>query len=282
MAVFRTISNSFWTDSKVDDTFTPEDKYFYLYLLTNPHTNICGCYEISNKQMSRETGYNEDTIKRLIERFEKVHDVIRYNPDTKEMLILNWHKYNWTKSEKLKTAVEKVIGHIKCQEYAEYIHATLYDDTVSIPYRYGMDTNIVSSPIISNTNTKELNTNNKDNSPIRDYKDVDKVIEEYNRICKSLTKCMRATKKRRDKIATRLKDYTLDDFVKAFEMSEQSDFLSGRKTEWRASLDWFIQNEDNLAKVLEGRYVETKTGNAEAEGHSSGDSEFYEDLPDVW
>ena len=43
MAVFRTISNSFWTDSKVDDTFTPEDKYFYLYLLTNPHTNICGC-----------------------------------------------------------------------------------------------------------------------------------------------------------------------------------------------------------------------------------------------
>lgn len=153
MAVFRTISNSFWTDSKVDDTFTPEDKYFYLYLLTNPHTNICGCYEISNKQMSRETGYNEDTIKRLIERFEKVHDVIRYNPDTKEMLILNWHKYNWTKSEKLKTAVEKVIGHIKCQEYAEYIHATLYDDTVSIPYRYGMDTNIVSSPIVSNTNT---------------------------------------------------------------------------------------------------------------------------------
>ena len=69
MAVFRTISNSFWTDSKVDDTFTPEDKDFYLYLLTNPHTNICGCYEISNKQMSRETGYNEDTIKRLISPF---------------------------------------------------------------------------------------------------------------------------------------------------------------------------------------------------------------------
>lgn len=142
--------------------------------------------------------------------------------------------------------------------------------------------------ISPNNNIYNNKYNNTDNticankSQIRDYKDVDKVIEEYNRICKSLPKCMRATKKRRDKIATRLKDYTLDDFVKAFEMSEQSDFLSGRRTEWRASLDWFIQNEDNLAKVLEGRYVETKTGNAEAEGHSSGDSEFYEDLPDVW
>lgn len=153
MAVFRTISNSFWTDSKVDDTFTPEDKYFYLYLLTNPHTNICGCYEISNKQMSRETGYNEDTIKRLIDRFEKFHDVIRYNPDTKEMLILNWHKYNWTKSDKLKAAVEKVASHIKCQEYAGYINAILNEDTVSIPYQYGMDTNIVSNPIVSNTNS---------------------------------------------------------------------------------------------------------------------------------
>ena len=58
MAFYRNISINFWTDSKIDDDFTPEDKYFYLYLLTNPHTNICGCYEISMKQMERETGYN--------------------------------------------------------------------------------------------------------------------------------------------------------------------------------------------------------------------------------
>ena len=66
MATFRSIHLTFWTDSKVDDDFTPEDKYFYLYLLTNPHTNLCGCYEISTKQMIRETGYNEDTVKALL------------------------------------------------------------------------------------------------------------------------------------------------------------------------------------------------------------------------
>ena len=32
MATFRSIHLTFWTDSKVDDDFTPEDKYFYLYL----------------------------------------------------------------------------------------------------------------------------------------------------------------------------------------------------------------------------------------------------------
>ena len=52
MALYRTIQISFWTDTKIVDDFTPEDKYFYLYLFTNPHTNLSGCYEISKNQMS--------------------------------------------------------------------------------------------------------------------------------------------------------------------------------------------------------------------------------------
>ena len=77
MAIYRTVHITFWTDPKVDDDFTPEDKYFYLYLLTNPHTTLCGCYEISMKQMVRETGYNEDTVKRLLKRMEYTHGVIQ-------------------------------------------------------------------------------------------------------------------------------------------------------------------------------------------------------------
>ena len=61
MAIYRTVSMSFWTDNKVTDDFTPEDRYFYLYLFTNPHTNLCGCYEISIKQIANEMGYSKDT-----------------------------------------------------------------------------------------------------------------------------------------------------------------------------------------------------------------------------
>ena len=39
MATYRNIHLSFWTDSKVDEEFTPEDKYGYLWCLSNPHTN---------------------------------------------------------------------------------------------------------------------------------------------------------------------------------------------------------------------------------------------------
>ena len=83
MAIYRNVQLSFWTDNKVEDDFTPEDKYFYLYLLTNPQTNICGCYEVSYSQMTRQTGYNKDTINRLLDRFEKVHGMIKYCKETK-------------------------------------------------------------------------------------------------------------------------------------------------------------------------------------------------------
>lgn len=115
------VSLDFWTDPKVDDEFTPEDKYFMLYLLTNPHTRLCGCYEISYKQMERETGYNVDTVKRILDRLENVHKVISFDEDTKEVLIYNWGKYNWVKSEKVYKGVLKDANAVKNDKYRYYI-----------------------------------------------------------------------------------------------------------------------------------------------------------------
>lgn len=131
MAFYRNISISFWTDSKIDDEFTPEDKYFYLYLLTNPHTNICGCYEISVKQMERETGYNEDTVKRLLKRMEQIHKVVKYDSATKEIFVINWSKYNWSGSDKVYKAVTKVADKIKSAKFKKSI-MDLINNNISI------------------------------------------------------------------------------------------------------------------------------------------------------
>ena len=143
MAIYRQVYMKFWTDdSKVVDDFTPEDKYFFLYLMTNPHTTLTGCYEISNKVMARETGYNEETVKRLMDRMERIHNVIRYDQDTKEVLIINWHKYNWTSSDKVLKAVREQANLIKSETFKEYVLGLADGDTVSIPYAYRMDTSV--------------------------------------------------------------------------------------------------------------------------------------------
>ena len=153
VAVYRNISMDFWTDSKVVDDFTPEDKYFHIYVLTNPHTNLCGCYEISLKQIANETGYNTDTVLRLLDRFQNVHKTLEYCKETKEVLILNWYKYNWTASPKLDNPLLKDIESIKNERFRNYV-GSLYNkrnptipyayriDTVSIQYTYSMDTTV--------------------------------------------------------------------------------------------------------------------------------------------
>lgn len=45
MAVFRQIHIDFWQDGFILD-LTPEEKYFYLYLMTNSKTTQCGVYEL--------------------------------------------------------------------------------------------------------------------------------------------------------------------------------------------------------------------------------------------
>ena len=147
MATYRQIYGTYWEDSKVVNAFTPEDRYFFLYLLTNPHTNICGCYEISFKQMSWETGYNEETIKKLMKRMEYDLNVIRYSDKTNEVLILNWHKYNWNTSPKVLKSVETVASYIKDKEFRTFITSLLGGKKIPYPYhipscRYGMDTSV--------------------------------------------------------------------------------------------------------------------------------------------
>lgn len=161
MEIYRTIRTSFWTDRKVEEEFTSEDKYFYLYLFTNPHTNLLGCYEIGIRQMSKDTGYDEATIIKLLDRFENQHKVIKYNKTNSEMLILNWHKYNWTKSPKCKSGVLKQLQDVKTNEFKDMIN-TLY-----IPYTY--PNNQEKYPIYtSNTNTI-TNTNSNTNTKNYDF-----------------------------------------------------------------------------------------------------------------
>ena len=125
MAIYRNVQLSFWTDNKVLDDFTPEDRYFYLYLFTNPQTNLCGCYEFSWKAMSNQTGYSKDTLERLLDRFQQEHKVIEFSPNTREILLLNWYKYNWTKSKDFQSALIKQINEVKDSRFRAYLFEML-------------------------------------------------------------------------------------------------------------------------------------------------------------
>ncbi len=90
----RVVDVGFWTDSKVIDLFTTEDKLFMLYLLTNPHSAQLGIYKLHEKQIAFDIGYSVDEVQRLLIRFEKEFKIIRYSYETREIAILNFLKHS--------------------------------------------------------------------------------------------------------------------------------------------------------------------------------------------
>ena len=131
MAKYRAIQTDFWEDGFVLD-LTPEEKYFYLYILSNPRTTQCGCHELPYKVIEMQTGYNRETVEKLLQRFVD-YGKIEYSPDTKEILIKNWHKFNFTKSPKVMNCILKEISEIKNPDFKKYMI------DVCIGYGYPMD-----------------------------------------------------------------------------------------------------------------------------------------------
>lgn len=87
--VKRVVDTSFWTDMHVIDSYSVEDKYFNLYLMTNDKTTQAGIYPLPKKVISFETGFTTDVIQVLLDRFSKTYGKILYSEQTQEVTVLH-------------------------------------------------------------------------------------------------------------------------------------------------------------------------------------------------
>lgn len=128
------VRTDFWLNPIILEEMTPEDKYFYLYLLTNPHTTQIGIYKITKKQMAFDMGYSIESVESLMNRFIHHHQLIRYNPDTRELAIKNWGKYNLNKGGKpVLDCIESELRDVEDAELIAYVaEAVAKDDILSI------------------------------------------------------------------------------------------------------------------------------------------------------
>lgn len=220
MALYRNIHLSFWQDTKVTDDFTPEDRYFYLYLLTNPHTNLCGCYEISIKQIANEMGYDVKKVIKLIERFSSIHNLIRYSKTGRELLIFHWSKYNWTSSEKFRKPLLQEIQNVKTDCFREYLlklfngeNSKYGIDTVSRKEKYRINTDCMDTTdtvTVTDTITDTVSDSEADTDKSK-LTEIKEIVQYLNDKCG--TRYRYQTKGTQEHINARLKEgYTVDDF----------------------------------------------------------------------
>ncbi|PEP52342.1 DnaD domain-containing protein [Bacillus pseudomycoides] len=120
MGVYRSVQVNFWQDEFVLD-LTPEERYFYMYLLTCSKTRQCGIYPLPLRLVEMETGYNRETVEKLLQRFV-AYGKILYDAKTKELYVLNWLRYNPVTN----TNIEKcVLRELKTVKNKKFVHMFL-------------------------------------------------------------------------------------------------------------------------------------------------------------
>ncbi|WCG38394.1 DnaD domain protein [Aerococcus urinaeequi] len=162
----RVVSTVFWEDEKVVDMFSPEDKYFMLYLLTNPRTTSIGIYALPVKIAAFDLGYSIDSVKVLLERFENKYKMIVYSKEQQEVAVLNTLRYSISKGGKpIEDMVLREIEKVKNISSLEMTHSRMIEwwsiSGRDIDFKIK---EIFEKEIFKRKEAKENNTNNKANT----------------------------------------------------------------------------------------------------------------------
>ena len=137
MGTQRYISTSFYDDRWIQ-SLDPTEKFIYLYLLTNPLTNIAGVYKIEDRRISFDTGYTKEVVGFVLDKFEKAGKAYRMD---EYIVIPSWPKHQkWDKAPKIKQGIilnlmaleEKYLKKIAEMNYRFDLRIVL--DRLSIPY----------------------------------------------------------------------------------------------------------------------------------------------------
>ena len=112
---------------------------------------------------------------------------------------------------------------------------------------------------------KEIDNNIVSDDTIR-RTEIQRVVDAWNQIGVNPVSKMMASSTRYKMISARIREYGIDDVLKAIENIKQSEFLRGRnKSGWSISFEWFAR-PNNFPKVLEGQYNDHRQNDIEQPG----------------
>lgn len=117
MSKHRVVKSDFWVDDYIEG-LTVFQRYFFLYLLTNPNTNILGIYQTTLNRMCFETGLEENQINDCLLKFsndDKVHFISNH------ILMVNFQRHQ-NPSGTMKHGIIKLINSLP-KEVIDFIYS---------------------------------------------------------------------------------------------------------------------------------------------------------------
>ncbi len=223
---------------------------FYLKLLlksikTEGELRFRDVIPYTPEMLAAITNTDIDTVRVAIDLFTKLDlmeiwdDGTLFMSETQNMI---GSETGWAKQKRIQRQKNKEL--LERKDNVQQIEDNVQDASTECPTDIEIELDI----------DKELEKEIEDKEPPVPYEEIKEL---YNSICKSLSKVrsVSSTRKRHLKARWKQLDFNIDTFQEAFEKVEASDFCTGQNDRgWKADFDWLIKNDNNIIKVLEGKY----------------------------
>lgn len=173
MSKHRVVKSDFWVDEYIEE-LSKLERYFFLYLLTNPNTNILGIYKNTFKRMIFETDFERPEIEEILAKFsedDKVHFIDNH------IIMVNFQKHQ-KPNDKMKTGIKKLLFSLP-KPVIDFILSK--ESTVSDRLSYYM------KDYVYLHKDKDINKGKSNN---KDLDDFDKIEEKKERLLQSLKEGM--------------------------------------------------------------------------------------------
>lgn len=263
MGIKRIVDTAFWTDGKVDD-FSPEDKYFMLYLLTNPFSKQLGIYEISIKQAAFQMGYSIDAFNVLLDRFENKYKMIKFSKDTNEVAITNFLRHSVMKGGKpVEDCIKQDMSKVKDKGLIDYVFSRLHGrDDLNATVKKIVEEYVNENDIHNDNDNDNDNDRTGDDSSTNRAEVYISIISYLNE--KAGTKYKPTTAKTKSAINARLAD--------GFKVEDFKTVIDKKCAEWLndAKMAKYLRPETLFGTKFEG-YLNQKEGK-EAHGQATGNN----------
>lgn len=129
----RSVQDRFWSDGWVRK-LNPLDRYLFLYLLTNEHTNWCGVYELDLSMMAFESGIDERDLERSM--LPRLAPKIVYVDGW--VWVPNWTRHHMSESGSMSPTQQKGFDAAWKQIPSKIQGMMKEIESGSIPYAYPM------------------------------------------------------------------------------------------------------------------------------------------------
>ena len=224
----------------------PKVMFLWVYLLMNANykereemlggkriTCEAGQFTTGRKQICEDTGLNRSFVERALKLFASEHQIEQQTTNTNRLItILNWKEYQ---SNEQQMSNKRATNEQQVSTPKALKHLTIKEESNSI----------VALPPVSEKKKQKQAC-------------MEKVVLCWNVKCEgtSIPLCKKLSDDRKSKLRKRLDDSEfIDGYEDAIVKITKSDFCCGYgKSEWKASFDWFIANDNNYLKALEGKY----------------------------